>query len=87
MLEQEIKYYNEHLQELLKSDSDKFVLIKDSELVGIFNTFDEALTEGARRYGLVSFLVRQIARKREDVNIPALTLGILNADLTHSIHR
>lgn len=87
MLDQEIKYFNEHLKEWLKSDSGKIVLIKDSELIGIFNTFDDAVSEGARRYGLVSFLVRQIAPKQENINIPALSLGILNADITHSIHR
>ncbi len=87
MLTQEIKFYDEHLQEWLKTNSKKFVLIKESDLIGFYNTFDEALSEGARRFGLESFLVRQVIEKQEDINIPALSLGILNADTTHSISR
>ncbi len=83
MLEQEILFYNTHLKELVTSDLGKYVLIKNNELIGKFNTFDDALSEGARRFGLVPFLIRQIQTDQEEINIPALTLGILNADITY----
>ncbi|MBE3086018.1 MAG: hypothetical protein IMZ64_07360 [Bacteroidetes bacterium] len=86
MLTEELKYYNENLAEWLKSQSGKFVVIKDQELIGFYNSFDEALSVGARKFGLQSFLVRCIVQSQEEINIPALTLGILNANSTHSVH-
>jgi len=82
MLEKELNYYYEHLPEWLETSSGKYVLIKEDKLIGIFNSFDEALSNGARRFGLESFLVRQITEKREEISIPALSLGILNANIT-----
>jgi len=87
MLAQEIKYYYENLAEWLKSQSGKFVVIKDQELIGFYNTFDEALSIGAKKFGLQSFLVRSIEQSQDEINVPALTLGILNANSTHSVHR
>jgi hypothetical protein len=74
MLENEMLYFNEHLSEWIVNRSDKFVLIKENDLIGFYNTFDEALAEGARRFGLVSFLVRQVTEKQNEINIPALSL-------------
>ncbi len=82
MLEEEMLYFNKHLSEWIVNHSDNFVLIKGHDLIGFYNTFDEALAEGARRFGLVSFLVRQVTEKQNEVNIPALSLGILNAHFT-----
>lgn len=56
------------------------VLIKGEQLVGTYATIQEALSEGARRFGLGSYLVRQIDEPTTDVSIPALTLGLLRAD-------
>lgn len=61
----------------------QFVLVKDEELIGFFNTQHEALVEGARRFGTDSFLVRQVEESEQLVYIPALTLGILRADSAH----
>jgi hypothetical protein len=79
MLEEERRFYAEHLDEWLSRLPGKFVLVKDSELVGAFDTVDEALAEGARRFGLTSFLVRRVEPEQAEVNIPALTLGVLHA--------
>lgn len=83
MLDQEIKYYNEHISEWLKTEFGKIVVIKGNEVVGFFNTSAEALVEGTKRFGLNSFLVRLVKPTEEEINIPALTLGILNANFTH----
>ena len=86
MLETERKYFSEHLDELNSRYLGKFVLIKDSNLVGTFNTIEEALAEGARRYALEPFLVRQVTVVQEkEINIPALTLGLLRADSSRPI--
>lgn len=79
MLENEVAFYIEQKPELLARHSGMFVLIKGRELIGVFNTIEEALSEGARRYGLSSFLVRQVLAEEPEITVPALTLGILKA--------
>ena len=86
MLEKERKYFSEHLAELISQHSGKFVVIRDDELIGTFNTIEDALAEGARRFGLTPFLVRQVtAAEVKQMDIPALSLGILRADSSRPI--
>jgi len=86
MLEQELRFYDEHFQEWLSRYGGRFVLVKGSELIGVFNTVDEALSEGARRFGLESLLIRQVLSQQPEVRIPALTLGILRANPPQPVH-
>jgi hypothetical protein len=85
MLDQEIKYYREHLGEWLTQYPQRFVLVKGNELVGTFDTQEQALTEGVRRFGLSSFLIRRVQEHQDEIRIPALTLGLLNGNSTHSV--
>ena len=86
MLEKEREYFDKHKDEFVAEHLGKFVLIKDNKLVGVFSTIDEALSEGARQFGLTSFLVREITTAPpQEVNIPALSLGILNANSTRPV--
>jgi hypothetical protein len=80
VLEQEREFYEAHLGDLLKGYAGRFVLIKGQELVGAFDTMDDALEEGARRFGLSSFLVRRVQPSPDVIEIPSLTLGLLRAD-------
>jgi hypothetical protein len=83
MLEKEIMSFDENLQNWLTCHAGQFVLIKGDD-IDFFNTYETALTEAARRYGLDSYLVRLIAPKQEEIVIPALTLGLLRANIPHS---
>jgi hypothetical protein len=85
MLEKERKYFEEHQLEWLNQFYGKFVLIKDEELIGTYEKPEDALSEGARRFGKNSFLVRSIEEDEQLIYIPALTLGILSANSAHSI--
>jgi len=85
MLEVERQFFDEHAEQLRSQYAGKFVVIKLQEIVGAFDTMDEALAEGARRFGLDSFLVRHIGGVTRDVSVPALTLGLLRAHTTHTI--
>lgn len=86
MLDKERNFYNEKREELVSQHLGKFVLIKEEEVVGVYNKIEEALAEGARRFGMQPFLVRQISQPAEnEINIPALTLGILRADSPRSV--
>ena len=80
MLEKERAYFSAHAEEWAKQSPGKFVVVKDETLVGAFATLDEALAAGAHRFGLQSFLVRQLGAAPEQITIPALTLGLLRAN-------
>lgn len=84
MLEEERSFYEEKHREWLQHYAGKFALVKGRELVGVFDTSEAALAEGARRFGLTPFLVRPVLAVQEEIHIPALTLGLLRADLTHT---
>ena len=77
VLKEEIQYFDESLEDWLKQYTGMVALVKGGELIGVYNTEDEALIEGARRYQLQPFLVRRIIREQPNVSVPALTLGIL----------
>jgi hypothetical protein len=86
MLDEERKFFDANRDTLVSQHVGMFVLIKNAELIGTYNTIDEALVEGARRFGMQPFLVRQVTTMPDsEINIPALTLGILRADTTRSV--
>ena len=58
-LEREIKTSNEQLADLLQHEG-KFVLIHDSEVAGVYDTYSDALKAGYEKFGLKPFLVKKI---------------------------
>ena len=58
-LERELKTYNDQLTNLLPNEG-KFVLVHDSDVVGIYDTYEDALKTGYEKYGLAPFLVKKI---------------------------
>lgn len=61
-LGRELQTYEARRAELLARGENKFVLIKDELVVGLFDSQMEAIHEGYRRLGNVAFLVRQVVR-------------------------
>ena len=59
VLDQEIETYRQQLPSLLLEEG-KFALIHGRELVGIFDTYQDALTAGYEKFGIQPFLVKQI---------------------------
>ena len=84
MLDKEIQVFKDNIEEWLKSDSNKFVVIKDEQVLNFFNTFDEALSNAVSHYGIQPYLIRQVRSSQEEISIPALTLGLINANISHS---
>ncbi|MCI0388245.1 MAG: hypothetical protein MOB07_05710 [Acidobacteria bacterium] len=58
-LEKELATYKTALPEL-QSQEGKFVLISGDDVVGTYDTYEDALKEGYEKFGLNPFLVRQI---------------------------
>jgi hypothetical protein len=59
-LVKENEFFISLLPELLKTDEGRFALVQDCKLIDIFNTRDEALQAGAKKFELGTFLVKEI---------------------------
>ena len=80
-LSTELEYFHAHRDELVASYPGKFALIKGDELIGAFDTDENAYRAGVARFGNTPLLIRQITTEDEDqpVRFPALTVGLLRA--------
>ena len=56
-LQTEIKTYNERLPDLLANEG-KFVVIKGDEVIGIFDTYADAILTGREKFKDDVFLVK-----------------------------
>lgn len=79
MLEKERAFYDEHLREWENTIAGRFVVIKESELVGSYDDMNTAFAAGANAFGVSNFLVRKVGQHDHEVCVPALTLGLINA--------
>ena len=60
ILRVESELYSQKKSELLGEHANRYVLIKGSEIVGIFDTKTDGIREGYSRFGNVPFLVKHI---------------------------
>jgi hypothetical protein len=58
-LERELETYRKHLPDLMR-DEGKFVLIHGDSVVDTFFSYQDALRQGYRQFGLEPFMVKQI---------------------------
>jgi len=82
-LEQERAFYDAHEAEWAATHPGRFVVVKGSSLLGVYESMEQALAAGAASFGLASFLVRKLGERQVEVNIPALALGLLRANPEH----
>jgi len=76
VLDAEIKTYEGHKEHLLGTAEGKFVLIRNQEVVGVYDAKMDAIAEGYRRFGNVPFLVKQVLRIETPQNFVSSILGI-----------
>lgn len=80
-LETELQHFEAIKQDLLAHHEDKYALIVGRELVGVFDSREEAYRVGMEKVGNVPMLIRLISRQEQSESIPAMTLGLLGARL------
>lgn len=68
-LETELAYYQRRRDELVARESGRFALIKGEQLIGVYDTLEEALTAGYSRFGLEPFLAKLISQTDETINL------------------
>ncbi len=78
-LEQEVAYFEANRTRWLTEHAGKFVLIKGSELVGAFDTPENAYTAGLEHFGNTEFLIKQVLPSDPVIHVPALSLGLIRA--------
>ncbi len=58
MLEKEFKYYKDHQDELVKKFNGKYLVIKDEQVIGVYDTDLEAYSNSKEKYELGTFLIQ-----------------------------
>lgn len=79
LLLKEKTYLQEHQEELIEKYRDRqYLLIKGEKVHGASETYDQAVTEGVKKFGRGPFLVRSVYHPEDpEVYIPALNLRTL----------
>jgi len=80
-LEQELQFFESMRAKWVESYKDKFVLIKGKELLGVFDTFSDAYRVGVEKFGNTPFLIKRVSEEEQVERFPALTLGVIHANL------
>jgi hypothetical protein len=76
-LKDELGYFQERKDELLKQFRGQFALIRGRELFGTFTTYAEAYEAGVKMFGNAPMLIRRIAEEEPMEQAPALMHGLL----------
>jgi hypothetical protein len=61
----EFQYYLEHKEQLVKQYKDKFVVIKDGQVIGSYTTREEAVEVTCKTNELGTFLVQLVTEGEE----------------------
>ena len=72
----EIKTYEQQRDNLLGTSEGKFVLIRGSQVVGIFDSKMDAIAAGYQQFGNVPFLVKQIVKIETPENFVSNLLAV-----------
>ena len=75
-LEPELLTYQAHQSELLAKARGKFVLIKNDQIVALFDTSKDALREGYQRFGVVPMLVKEIREVEAPLFFTSRLIGV-----------
>ncbi len=75
-LEKEIAYFEANRNKLARMHKGQYVLIHGANLEGHFDTQDEAIMKGVRRFGSGPFLVRNVDHDEPAFSNPALAIGV-----------
>lgn len=58
MLEKEFQYYLDHQAELVEKYNGKFLVIKDEEVIGVYDTDEEAYFQTTQKHEPGTFLIQ-----------------------------
>ncbi|MBI2368245.1 MAG: hypothetical protein HYV01_24995 [Deltaproteobacteria bacterium] len=76
VLDAEIKTYEQQRDNLLGTSEGKFVLIRGSQVVGVFDSKMDAIAAGYQQFGNVPFLVKQVVKIETPQNFVSNLLAV-----------
>lgn len=76
ILKEELAFFNEKKDELLRTHPGQFALIKGRTLIGVFPTREAAYVEGVQHFGGESFLVHHIVEQEPVEQVPLLAYSL-----------
>lgn len=59
MLEKEFQYYLDNQEDFVKKYLNKFLVIKNQEVVGVYDTKEEAYDDSTSKFELGTFLIQK----------------------------
>lgn len=65
MLEKEFKYFVEHQQDLVKKYEGKFIVLVGEELIGVYDTIEDAYTKSAESHEPGTFFIQKCLPGKE----------------------
>ena len=81
VLAKELEAYKRMKEKLLKENEGKVVAIKDSNIIGIYDSEEEAFKNVVENYGFVPVLIKRIVREEKPENLPSYTYGLLSVTM------
>lgn len=81
VLKEELAFFEEKKQELLRTYPGQFALIKGRSLIGVFPTGQQAYTEGVKSFGREAFLIKLIVEHETPELVPLLAYSIGRANI------
>ena len=80
-LETGIEYFEKHKAKLLSDHEGKFVVILGEQLLGAYDTVENAYNAGIQAFGDRQFLVRKVTSAEQNLTNLALLHGLIHAHL------
>lgn len=65
MLKKEFQYYLDHQDELVKRYNNKFIVIKNDKVIGVYGSHSEAYSETVKNEQLGTFLIQHCLPGKE----------------------
>ena len=59
----EYYYYMDHVTELTKKYLGKFLVIKDKNIIGAYDSFEEAMAGATKKYKVGEFMVQEVGAR------------------------
>lgn len=65
-LKKNYNYYMSNHNDIIKKYLDKFIVIKDEQIVDSYDTFEEAFEESSKKYELGTFIIQKCTKNIEE---------------------
>ena len=83
-LAEELKTYQAHRSELLRTAKGKYALVKNSSIIGLYDKEEEAFSEAYRQFRLSGFMIKRVLEHDEVYTIGGSSFEFLGQEDTNA---